>query len=150
MQAAVGYEINWSLLSLATFAVMLVLMPLFSEEIQSKSPDTQRRLYTLFQRAVNAGDLPALKLLTRFGITGSKGQERQVFDYAYTTSTAAQIREWLQLHEAKPNPKGVTVEDVKIMSDAQLAALIKAQRKPLKKRAARRQSSLKYDASQTR
>lgn len=116
-------------------------MPLFSEEIQGKTPDGQRRLYTLFQRAVKAGELPALKLLTRFDLTGSKGQGRQVFDYAYTTATAEQVRGWMEKHEKPPAPQGVTAEDVQGMTDEQLTALIKAQRKPAKRRTTKRKTA---------
>lgn len=116
-------------------------MPLFSEEIRSKTPDAQRRLYTLFQRAVKTGELPALKLLTRFDLTGSKGQGRQVFDYAYTTATAEQVRAWLEKHGKTPTPQGVTAEDVHDMTDEQLTALIKAQRKPVKRRNTKRKAA---------
>ncbi|WP_027460665.1 hypothetical protein [Deinococcus murrayi] len=116
-------------------------MPLFSEEIQGKTPDAQRRLYTLFQRAVKAGEVPALKLLTRFDLTGSKGQGRQVFEYAYTTATAEQVRAWIAKHEKTPAPQGVTAEDVQGMTDEQLTALIKAQRKPVKRRNTKRKAA---------
>lgn len=116
-------------------------MPLFSEEIRSKTPDTQRRLYTLFQRAVKAGEVPALKLLTRFDLTGSKGQARQVFEYAYTTATAEQVRAWIAKHEKIPAPQGVTAKDVQGMTDEQLTALIKAQGKPVKRRSTKRKAA---------
>ena len=116
-------------------------MPFFSEEVQGKTPDAQRRLYTLFQRAVKAGEVPALKLLTRFDLTGSKGQGRQVFDYAYTTATAEQVKVWMEKHEKTPTPQGVTAEDVQGMTDEQLTALIKAQRKPVKRRNTKRKAA---------
>lgn len=116
-------------------------MPLFSDEIQSKAPNAQRRLYTLFQRAVKTGEIPALKLLTRFDLTGSKGQGRKVFDYAYTATTAEQIRAWIKKNENTPTPQGVTAEDAQGMTDEQLTALIKAQRKPVKRRTTKRKSA---------
>lgn len=117
-------------------------MPLFSEEIKAKTPDTQRRLYTLFQRAVKVGEIPALKLLTRFDLIGSKGQGRQVFDYAYTTTTAEQIKAWSAKYEKHPTSQGITAEDVQGMSDEQLTALIKAKSKPLKRRSSKRKATI--------
>ncbi|WP_145999584.1 hypothetical protein [Deinococcus sp. UR1] len=117
-------------------------MPLFSEAISSKTPTDQRRLYTLFQRAVKAGDIPALKLITRFELTGSRGQTRQVFDYAYTFASAGQIKAWMDSQKKIPNAKGVAVEDLETMTDAQLNALIKAQRKPVKRRNGKRKNTV--------
>lgn len=108
-------------------------MPLFSDEIAGQAPHAQRRLYTLFQRAVKAGEIPALRLLTRFALTGSRGQSRQVFDYAYTTAAATQVRAWIDQHQQVNLQRGVTAEQARAMTDEQLAALIKAQRKPVKR-----------------
>jgi len=113
-------------------------MPLFSNEIHGETPDIQRRLYTLFQRAVKVGELPALKLLTRFDLKGSKGQMRRVFDYAYTTTTAEQVKAWMEKNSKVPTSRGTTADDVQIMTDEQLTALIKAQRRPVKRRTLKR------------
>lgn len=107
-------------------------MPLFSEELKGKSEETRCRLYTQFQRAVKAGELPALKLLDKFSLTGSKGQARQVHEYAYPQSAAKQVTKWLEQQEGPANPQAVTAKDVQDMTDEQLTVLIKAQRKPAK------------------
>lgn len=108
-------------------------MQTFSKHIASQEPTTQRRLYTLFQREVKAGRIPALKLLTKFQIQNTQGQPRQVQDYAFTDETVGQVAQWIE-GQAKPEVKGFTVEQVQTLSDADLMALIQQQRKPAKKR----------------
>ncbi len=108
-------------------------MQQFSKHITSQEPTTQRRLYTLFQREVKAGRIPALKLLTRFEIQGTKGQPRQVQDYAFTDETAGQVIQWIE-GQTKPAAKGFTVEQIQTLSDADLMTLIQQQKKPSRKR----------------
>ena len=108
-------------------------MQTFSKHIASQEPTTQRRLYTLFQREVKAGRIPALKLLTRFQIQNTEGQPRQVQDYAFTDEIAGQVMQWIE-GQTKPEAKGFTVEQIQTFSDADLMALIQQQRKPTKKR----------------
>lgn len=112
-------------------------MQIFSENAKGKEPATQRRLYTLFQRAIKAGEFSALKLLTRFEIQGTKGP-RQVQDYAYTDETAVQVKKWMEQHERTKGPKGYRTEDVRALSDADLAALIQQQAKTPKPRRKRK------------
>lgn len=100
-------------------------------------PAAQRRLYTLFQRAVKGGDFPALKLLTRFEVQGVKGL-RQVQDYAYTDETAAQVSAWIAKHNQPHDAKGYRAEDVQGMTDADLLNLIQQQNKPAKPRRKRK------------
>lgn len=113
-------------------------MRTFSEEVRGKEAATQRRLYTLFQREVKAGRIPALKLLTLFDLVGSKGQARHVQDYAYTDETAGQVVKWLEQQEKTKGPRGVTAEDLQGMTDAELTTLIHQQNRPTKKRSARK------------
>lgn len=108
-------------------------MRTFSEDLKGKEPAAKRRLFTLFQRAVKAGQFPALKLLTRFEVQGVKGP-RQVQDYAYTDETAAQVAEWIRQHEKTRGPQGFKAEDLQGMSDAELTNLIHQQSKPIRKR----------------
>jgi len=107
-------------------------MPLFSEDLAGKSEATRRRLYTQFQRAVKAGELPALKLLDKFNLTGSKGQAREVHDYAYPQNAAGQVMKWLEHQQGLDRPQAVTAKDIQGMTDEELTALIQAQRKPKK------------------
>lgn len=123
-------------------------MPLFSSALDGKNEANRRRLYTLFQRAVKAGELPALKLLDRFPLTGSKGQARQVFEYAYPKSAEPQVKAWIDQHEGRPTAQGLTIEHVQAMTDDQLTALIKAQRKPGKRRARRKGSAPTNDGGE--
>lgn len=109
----------------------------FSKQIEGKSPQVQRRLYTLFQREVKAGRIPALKLLTKFEIQGTKGQPRQVQDFAFTDGTGEQVRQWLNEQEQPKQAKGYRVEDIQTLSDDDLGALIQQQQQPKKKRKAR-------------
>jgi len=112
-------------------------MLIFSEQVKGKTSDVQRRLYSLFQRAVKQGDIPALKLLTRFEIQGSKGQPRQVQDYAYTDETAKQVSGWIEQQEQPQKLNGFTVEQVQGLSDTELSAFIQQQMKGSRKRKAR-------------
>ena len=121
-------------------------MRTFSEQVQGKETAIQRRLYTLFQRAVKAGEFPALKLLTRFDLVGTKGQARKVQDYAYTGETAEQVLKWVKQHEQARTPRGVKVEDLQGMTDAQLTALIQQQARPTKKRNTRKQKKAEKPA----
>lgn len=106
----------------------------FSEHVKGKTPKMQRRLYTLFQRAVKQGEIPALKLLTRFEIQGFKGQPRQVHNYAYTDGTAQQVSTWIEQQEQAQKQGGLTVEQVQELTDAELTAAIQQQTKGSKKR----------------
>ena len=108
-------------------------MKTFSESVRGLEPAAQRRLYTLFQRAVKGGEFSALKLLNRFEVQGVKGP-RQVQDYAYTDETAAQVAEWMGQHEKTRGPQGFKAEDLQGMSDAELTNLIHQQSKPIRKR----------------
>lgn len=108
-------------------------MRTFSEDIQQKSAGDQRRLYTLFQRAVKSGSFQALKLLSRFELTGSKGQARQVHDYAYTDATAQLITEWMSQQVQTRSARGLRREDLAGLSDADLSALIERQQEPQKR-----------------
>ena len=115
-------------------------MRTFSEDLKGKEPAAKRRLFTLFQRAVKAGQFPALKLLTQFEVQGLRGP-RQVQDYAYTDETATQVKEWIEQHETRRTRQGVKLEDLQGMSDAELAALIQQQSKPARKRTSRKQKT---------
>ena len=112
-------------------------MKTFSESVRGLEPAAQRRLYTLFQRAVKGGEFPALKLLTRFEVQGVKGP-RQVRDYAYTDETAAQVSAWVEKHNQPRAVKGYRAEDVQGMTDADLLSLIQQQNKPVKPRRKRK------------
>ena len=102
-------------------------MPLLSETLQDQSEPERRRLYSLFARATKQGDVPALKLLTRFELTSTKGQPREVADYAYPSTANAQVEQWLtEQTTSAENKKGVTAEQVQAMSDDELSAAIKA------------------------
>ncbi|QLG13591.1 hypothetical protein HLB42_21880 (plasmid) [Deinococcus sp. D7000] len=119
----------------------------FSEHVRNKSPETQRRLYTLFQRAVKQGEIPALKLLTRFEIQGFKGQPRQVQNYAYTDGTAQQVSAWIERQEQAQTQNGFTVEQAQELTDAELNAAIQQQTKGSKKRKPRAAKTSKKPAS---
>lgn len=109
----------------------------FSTQIQEKNPEAQRRLYTLFQREVKAGRVPALKLLTKFEIQGTKGQGRQVQDYAFTDETGQQVNQWIIEQERPTLGSGFTVEQVQHLSDEDLSVLIQQQMTKSKKRKAK-------------
>lgn len=119
----------------------------FSEHVRNKSPETQRRLYVLFQRAVRQGEIPALKLLTRFEIQGFKGQPRQVQNYAYTDGTAQQVSAWIERQEQTQKQNGFTVEQAQALTDAELNAAIQQQTKGSKKRKPRAAKISKKPAS---
>lgn len=119
----------------------------FSKQIEEQSPQAQRRLYTLFQREVKAGRIPALKLLTKFEIQGTKGQARQVQDYAFTDETGQQVGQWLREQKQSRQTSGYTVEQLQTVSDQELSALIEQQRQPKKKRKARAKKNPKETAS---
>jgi hypothetical protein len=119
----------------------------FSEHVKGRTPETQRRLYTLFQRAVKQGEIPALKLLTRFEIQGFKGQSRQVHDYAYTDDTGQQVAAWMEQQEQVQKPSGLTVEQVQQLTDAELSAVIRRQTKGSQKRKPRTTKTTKKPAS---
>lgn len=112
----------------------------FSKQIEEKDSETQRRLYTLFQREVKSGRIPALKLLTKFEIQNTKGQPRQVQDYAFADETGQQVRQWLTEQQQPKQTSGYTVEQIQSISDQDLNALIQRQRQPKKKRKARAKS----------
>ena len=112
-------------------------MQIFSQHISQQESAAQRRLYTLFQRAVKGGEFSALKLLTRFEVQGVKGP-RQVQDYAYTDETAVQVSAWLERHSQPRVAKGYRAEDVQGMTDADLLNLIQQQNKPAKPRRKRK------------
>jgi hypothetical protein len=118
----------------------------FSEQVRNKTPETQRRLYTLFQRAVKQGEIPALKLLTQFEIQGFKGQPRQVHNYAYTDGTAQQVSAWIEQQEHSQKQGGFTVEQVQALTDTELNAAIQQQTKG-KKRKPRATKTTKKPAS---
>ncbi len=120
-------------------------MLIFSEHVKDKAPDTQRRLYSLFQRAVKQGKIPALKLLTRFEIQGFKGQPRQVQDYAYTDDTAQQVSGWIEQQQPEKS-NGFTVEQVQGLTDTELSAFIQQQTKGSKKRKPRATKTTKKPA----
>jgi hypothetical protein len=119
----------------------------FSEHVRNKTPEIQRRLYTLFQRAVKQGEIPALKLLTRFEIQGFKGQPRQVHNYAYTDGTAKQVSAWIEQQEQSQKQDGFTVEQVQELTDAELNAVIQQQTKGSKKRKPRATKTTKKPVS---
>ncbi|MBB6018833.1 hypothetical protein ACFP9V_24010 [Deinococcus radiopugnans] len=119
----------------------------FSEHVRNKSPETQRRLYTLFQRAVKQGEIPALKLLTRFEIQGFKGQPRQVQNYAYTDGTAQQVSAWIERQEQTQKQNGFTVEQAQELTDAELNAAIQQQTKGSRKRKPKATKTTKKPAS---
>ena len=100
-------------------------MPLLSEALRGREEAERRRLYSLFTRATKQGQVPALKLLTRFEITGSKGQMRQVSDYAYPQVNSEQVAQWITQHTSHPQQKGVTSEQAQAMSDDDLMIAIK-------------------------
>lgn len=112
-------------------------MKTFSENIRGMEPAAQRRLYTLFQRAVKGGEFPALKLLTRFEVQGVKGP-RQVQDYALTDETAAQVSTWVEKHNQPRAAKGYRAEELQGMTDADLLSLIQQQNRPAKPRRKRK------------
>lgn len=116
-------------------------MPLISQLLKEKPAAAQRRLYTLFQQATKAGELPALKLLSRFELQGAKGQTRSVFDYAFTHSSQQQISEWLSQNEIQKVQRGLTAEQVQQMSDEELSALIQQQNKPNRKRRTKKEKA---------
>lgn len=120
----------------------------FSEQIKGKSPEAQRRLYTLFQREVKAGRIPALKLLTHFELQNTKGQPRQVQDYAFTGQTGGQVQDWITTQERPRKENGFTVEQVQHLSDDDLNALIQQQRAKPKKRKARAAKPIKSPNSE--
>lgn len=122
-------------------------MQIFSKQVEGKTPDTQRRLYTLFQRAVKRGEVPALKLLTRFEIRGFKGQPRQVQDYAYTDDTAEQVSVWIDQQEMSQKMSGFTVDQVQGFTDAELSAFIQQQTSASGKRKVRSGKSTKKQAA---
>lgn len=119
----------------------------FSEQVKGKTPDTQRRLYTSFQRAVKQGEIPALKLLTNFEIQGAKGQPRQVQDYAYTDATAQQVTGWIEQQEQPGKGNGLTVEQAQGLTDAELTAAIQRQNKGSRKRKPRAEKTPKKGAT---
>lgn len=118
----------------------------FSEHVKGRTPEIQRRLYTLFQRAVKQGEIPALKLLTQFEIQGFKGQARQVHDYAYTDDTGQQVSAWMEQQEQTQKPSGFTVEQVQALTDAELSAVIRRQAKGSRKRKPRAEKTPKKPA----
>ena len=122
-------------------------MKTFSEDIQDKAAHERRRLYSLFQRAVKNGSFPALKLLTRFEITGSKGQARQVHDYAYTEATALQVADWMLRQEQERPTNGFSREDLQGISDEDLTALIQKQTRVVKASKPRRKRKAKTTAN---
>ena len=101
-------------------------MPLLSEVLEGRDEATRRRLYTLFTRAAKRGELPALKLLDHFNIQGTKGQPREVMDYAYTAETEKRVKTWILTQETSVGQKGVTAAQVKSMTDEQLSLAIKS------------------------
>ena len=104
-------------------------MPLLSEVLQGQTEAERRRLYSLFARATKQGQLTALKLLTRFELTNTKGQPRAVADYAYPSTASTQVEQWLtEQTTSAENKKGVTAEQAQAMSDDELSAAIKASR----------------------
>lgn len=121
----------------------------FSSQIKEQSSQAQRRLYTLFQREVKAGRIPALKLLTKFEIQGTKGQPRQVQDFAFTDGTGEQVKQWLNEQEQPKQVKGYSVEDIQTLSDDDLSALIQQQQQSKKKRKAKAKKSPKATAPTT-
>lgn len=117
-------------------------MQTFSSHIKNQEPTTQRRLYTLFQREVKQGRLPALKVLTRFEILRTDGQPRQVQDFVYTDEVGQQVSSWID-NQLEPQAKGLTLEQVQAMSDDDLTALIQQQTKTPKKRKVRADKGVK-------
>lgn len=118
----------------------------FSTQIKEQSPQAQRRLYTLFQREVKAGRIPALKLLTKFEIQNTKGQPRQVQDYAFTDETGQQVSQWLKEQQQPKQTGGYTFEQLQTISDQELSRLIEQQRQPKKKRKAKAKKNPKETA----
>ena len=113
---------------------------LFSDAIRNKDQDTQRRLHSLFSRAVKAGDVPALKLLDKFTVKGRNGEARQVQDYAIPESAAEQLVAWVEYHANKTpgTRRGYTADDVEAMTEEYMLELIQKQNKPKKARKPRK------------
>jgi len=113
---------------------------LFSEAVRQHDTETQRRLYSLFTRAVKSGEIPALKLLDRMTVTGRNGQAREVQDFAIPESAEQQLDVWVNHHANKPTAtrKGFTAQQVEAMTEEYLLKLIAQQNKPKAKRGAKR------------
>lgn len=97
----------------------------FSESVKKYDVSTQRRLYSLFTRAVRRGELLALKVIDRMSVTGIGGQTRQVGDFVIAPSGEEAFRSWLSL-QAEPRAsvkQGYTAEQVASMPDDELFAL---------------------------
>lgn len=109
---------------------------LFSKAIEHHNTETQRRLHSLFTRAVKQGEVPALKLLDKMTVEGRNGEAREVQDYAIPESAAEQLMSWVEYHANKPTGqrKGYTVADVEAMTETYMLELIQAQNKPKAKR----------------
>lgn len=115
---------------------------LFSEVIEGKPEEQRRRLYSLFTRAVKAGELPALKLLDKLTVTGVKGEPLSRADFIFPGSAEPQIRAWTERHEAKSSTRqGLTRSEAERLTDQQLTALIAKQTAPKKTRKPRAKKS---------
>lgn len=113
-------------------------MTLFSDAIREYDNDTQRRLYSLFTRAVKQGAVPALKLLDTMTVTGRDGQPRTRQDFFIPTSAEETLTTWIEQHrEQAPTRRGMTVDQVQQMDEAEVMNLIAQQNKPRAKRAKR-------------
>lgn len=114
-------------------------MTRFSDAVQEYDNDTQRRLYSLFTRAVKRGDVPALKILDTMTVVGRDGQPRQRQDFFIPTSAADTLTAWIEQHrEQTPMRRGLTVDQVQQMDEADVMTLIEQQNRPRVKRTAKR------------
>lgn len=113
---------------------------LFSKAIEHHNTETQRRLHSLFTRAVKQGEVPALKLLDKMTVEGRNGEAREVQDYAIPESATEQLQVWVEHHANKPTGqrKGYTADDVEAMTEEYMLELIQRQNKPKKARKPRK------------
>lgn len=123
-------------------------MPLLSHTLGQQPADQQRKMYAAWQQATKRGDVPALKLLTRFNLMGAKGQPRTVFDYAYTEQHAPQVAAWFAEQQVTPRVSGgITAEQAAGMTDEQLMALIQQAKTTKKRTNKRKEKAAKIEAA---
>jgi len=111
-------------------------MTRFSDAVREHDDTTQRRLYSLFTRAVKRGDVPALKIVDTMTVIGRDAQPRQRQDFFIPTSAADTLTAWVDQHrEQTPTRRGLTVDQVQQMDEADVMTLIEQQNRPRVKRA---------------
>jgi len=114
-------------------------MTLFSDAIREHDDNTKRRLYSLFTRAVKQGTVPALKILDTMTVIGRDGQPRERQDFFIPTSATDTLTAWIDQHrEQTPTRRGLTVDQVQQMEEADVMTLIEQQNRPRVKRTAKR------------